>query len=92
MATHSGLLAWRIPWTQEPGGLQSTGSQSQDTTEATDRAGVHTLLPCPWATRPRGARHSPRNKTDLAGKNGLLGHDLITPGVGRSVFHTRSGV
>ena len=29
MATHSSILAWRIPWTQEPGGLQSTGSQSQ---------------------------------------------------------------
>ena len=27
MATHSGILAWRIPWTEEPGGLQSTGSQ-----------------------------------------------------------------
>ena len=25
MATHSGILAWRIPWTQEPGGLQSIG-------------------------------------------------------------------
>ena len=29
MAAHSGLLAWRLPWTEEPGGLQSTGSQSQ---------------------------------------------------------------
>ena len=27
MATHSGILAWRIPWTEEPGGLQSVGSQ-----------------------------------------------------------------
>ena len=26
MAIHSGVLAWRIPWTEEPGGLQSTGS------------------------------------------------------------------
>ena len=26
MATHSGILAWRIPWTEEAGGLQSTGS------------------------------------------------------------------
>ena len=26
MAAHSGILDWRIPWTQEPGGLQSTGS------------------------------------------------------------------
>ena len=27
MSTHSIILAWRIPWTEEPGGLQSTGSQ-----------------------------------------------------------------
>ena len=27
IATHSSILAWRIPWTEEPGGLQSTGSQ-----------------------------------------------------------------
>ena len=26
-ATHSSILAWRIPWTKEPGGLQSKGSQ-----------------------------------------------------------------
>ena len=29
MATHSSILAWRIPWTEEPGGLQSMGLQSQ---------------------------------------------------------------
>ena len=28
MATHSSILAWRISWTKEPGGLQSMGSQS----------------------------------------------------------------
>ena len=27
MATHSSILAWRIPWMEEPGGLQSMGSQ-----------------------------------------------------------------
>ena len=27
MATHSSILAWRIPWTEEPGRLQSVGSQ-----------------------------------------------------------------
>ena len=31
-ATHSSILAWKIPWTEEPGGLQSMGSES-DTTE-----------------------------------------------------------
>ena len=29
MATHSSILAWRIPWTEEPGWVQSMGSQSQ---------------------------------------------------------------
>ena len=29
MATHSSILAWRIPWTEEPGGLQSRGSRRQ---------------------------------------------------------------
>ena len=29
MATHSSIRAWRIPWTEEPGGLQSTGLQSR---------------------------------------------------------------
>ena len=29
MAPHSSTLAWKIPWTEEPGGLQSMGSQSQ---------------------------------------------------------------
>ena len=27
MATHCNILAWRMPWTEEPGGLQSVGSQ-----------------------------------------------------------------
>ena len=31
MATHSSLLAWEIPWTEEPGRLQSTGSQKSQT-------------------------------------------------------------
>ena len=30
MATHSSILAWRIPWTEEPGRLQPTGSQELD--------------------------------------------------------------
>ena len=29
MATHSSVLAWRIPWTEEPGGLQSRGSHKR---------------------------------------------------------------
>ena len=33
MATHSSILVWRIPWLEEPGRLQSMGSQELDTTE-----------------------------------------------------------
>ena len=33
MATHPSIFAWRIPWTEEPGGLQSMGLQELDTTE-----------------------------------------------------------
>ena len=38
MGTHSSILAWRIPWTEESGGLQSIGWQSWTTTEATKHA------------------------------------------------------
>ena len=33
MATHSSILAWRIPWTEKPGGLQSMGCKQSDTTQ-----------------------------------------------------------
>ena len=33
MATHSSILAWRIPWTEEPGGLLFMGSKESDMTE-----------------------------------------------------------
>ena len=33
MTTHSSILAWRISWTEEPGGLQAVGLQTVDTTE-----------------------------------------------------------
>ena len=37
---HSSILAWRIPWTEEPGGVQSMGSK-KSWTQMSDRAGVH---------------------------------------------------
>ena len=33
MANHSSIPAWKIPWTEEPGGLQSMGHKESDTTE-----------------------------------------------------------
>ena len=46
MAAHSSILAWRIPWTEEPGRLQSTGPTESDTTEATK---YHILSFLLWA-------------------------------------------
>ena len=37
MATHSSILAWRIPWTEETGGLWSTDCKEWGTTEATQQ-------------------------------------------------------
>ena len=39
MATHSSILAWRIPWTEEAGGLQST--RESDTTEMIEHTRTH---------------------------------------------------
>ena len=43
MATHSSIPAWRIPWPEQPGGLQSMGSQRSDTTEHTYTTAGHGL-------------------------------------------------
>ena len=37
MATHSSILSWRVPWTEEPGGLQSAGHKQLDTVEQLTR-------------------------------------------------------
>ena len=42
MAIHSSILAWRIPWTEEPGGLQSMGCEESDTTERLTHTHTHT--------------------------------------------------
>ena len=41
MATHSSILAWRIPWTEEPGRLQSRGRKESHTTERVSIAQRH---------------------------------------------------
>ena len=45
MAAHSRALAWRIPWTEEPGGYSPWGHRESDTTEATWRARMFNLMP-----------------------------------------------
>ena len=51
MATYSSILAWQIPWTEEPGGLQSMGSQESDTTKG--------LKPLPPNHRMHNAKSEP---------------------------------
>ena len=48
MATHSRILAWEIPWTKEPGGLQFMGSQESDTTEC--KRGWRCPRSCAWVS------------------------------------------
>ena len=49
-ATHSSILAWRIPWTEDPGGLQSMGRKKSDMTEVTRQACMHSLTKKEWTT------------------------------------------
>ena len=42
MGTYSSIVAWRIPWTEEPGGLQSMGCKESDTTEQLTTPPTHT--------------------------------------------------
>ena len=59
MATHSSILAWRIPWTEEPGGPQ--GRKESDTTEATAcTRWINFVLSC-----YRGGTWDPGRKSDL---------------------------
>ena len=50
MTAHSSILAWRIPWTEESGGLQSMGSQRVGRDLATEHVWVHTHTEthCTW--------------------------------------------
>ena len=62
MATHSNILAWKIPWTEEPGRLQSMGSQSR--TRLNDFTSLHYItLPCPHTLTPppKGCKNTVKN-------------------------------
>ena len=45
MVTHASILAWRTPWTEEPGELQSMGSQESDMTEQLSTHSTHLVFP-----------------------------------------------
>ena len=50
IATYSSILAWEIPWTEEPGGLQSTGSPRGRQDSVTEHAGM-------FVKHPRGNKY-----------------------------------
>ena len=74
MATHSSIPAWRIPWTEKLGGLQSTGRKESDTTER-----LHFHLDTSLGGFPGGV--SGRNPPANAGDKRDMG---LIPGFGRS--------
>ena len=69
MATHRSILAWKIPWTKKPGGLQSLGSQKSQT-QLSARVRAHTH------THHRMNRNSP----DILGKGQTCANPLKPEG------------
>ena len=63
MVTHSGILAWRTPWTEYPGGLQSMGLQRVGHDWGTNThpwiPGMHSLAPSPIHSRGPGEHQDP---------------------------------
>ena len=66
MATHSSILAWRIPWTEEPGGLQSTGLQRVRQDLATKTTRTIPAFQGPWKTVYVNASYT-RKTTRISG-------------------------
>jgi len=56
MAIHTGILAWKVPWTEEPGGLQSTGSHRVGQAERLQFRAVQFLARC-WQARGSWHKH-----------------------------------
>ena len=63
MATHSSILAWKIPWTEEPGGLQSMGLQRVRHNRATEHSHIH-VVPPSWPA-VRGLRLNSQTGRDI---------------------------
>ena len=68
MATHSSILAWRIPWTEEPGGIQSKKSQSDTTERLSPRGRAHTH------THTHTHTHERKDETKGRKRNPLLNY------------------
>ena len=60
MVTHSSILAWRIPWTEESGGLQFTGSQRVGHDSATSLWGIAEYVGSHWSLEHVGKKVIPK--------------------------------
>ena len=82
MATHSSVLAWRVPWTEEPGGLQSTGSHG------VDHPGIEPRSPALQAdSLPAEPPGKPKNPG--VGSLSLLQGIFLTQGLNPGLLHCR---
>ena len=95
MATHSSILAWRILWTEEPGRLQSVGSQRVGHDWVTFTFTFHGILTSHWTlTPPRGPRSfclSPRPQSPSSSLH-LPGHcgSFLPPLAGMTIHSNSS--
>ena len=77
MATHSNIFAWKTPWTEEPFGLQTVGSQRVDTTEHTHTHTHRLLSGSGWWNTGASADISLRFPSDVHPEVGLLDHTVV---------------
>ena len=84
MATHSTILAWRIPWTEDPGGLQSMGSHRVEHDWVTH---THTSFKIPWKSlQLRGLLLSHSVVSDSLQPHGLQHASLLCPSPSSGVY------
>ena len=89
MANHSSILAWKIPWTEEPGRLWSRGHKEWDTTEHTDtHTQTHTATPDPMPCTPFSSGAGKLAKAGAQSKPGMVLWRLCTSAArGDSCWH-----
>ena len=92
MATHSRILAWRIPWTEEPGGLQSMG-----VTKSWTQLITHSILAANSFLQPEKKKMQESvvgvcGTTELAEEFSLSNADMSSKGKGICVAKTRTAV
>ena len=72
MATHSSTLAWKIPWTEEPGGLQSMGCKESDATDRLHFTPFTRFIPYHWRRKWQPTPVSLPGESH--GRKSLVGH------------------